>query len=321
MSDVDPDLEEVQDQVEETPVETDEDFDWQQFLEDYYSGPQAEGEPATVEPEESPPEPEESEDVTGSTEPTPPAPAPQFVEIAGRQIPISEADRVGALYDFIQQYPEQAAQFGSYLLGDMQLVPKSGPEGVTAAPPTTEQPPARTPLRDEDMEYLPPAVQERIRLLDEYEDRFDQIGRALTTYEDVARQQYEQVNAERARAAQGAINAGTEQFKTAYDLSDDEVQGLMEDASKMGVVAHLAQQYQDPVRAVSEALELAYLRNPDYRDREFARRQAEAEAQRKKDKKLGAISGAGGSVNRSTTPSTPEEKRAAMVREISEAMR
>lgn len=315
--------------TDNAPDGGDDEFDWQSFLEDYYSGPQEPDEPAEDSGEDLDPDPAaDVEELEGDVEPPSPAappqdtpPAPDYIDIAGRQVPTSAAEQLSNLYDFIDRYPEQAAQFSAYLNGQYDLVPR-GQGSAPAQPPEEEPPiPAPPPLRDEDLEYLPDPVRERIRAIDAAQERLDRMERAMGEYSQVAQLQYEQVQAERARAAQSAINAGTTAFREEYDLSEEDMTALQQDAAKLGVVERLAEEYNDPIRAVKETLELAYLRNPDYREREFARREQQLQDRRKKDKKLGAISGSGGSVTRSSTPSTPEERREAMVREIADAIR
>ena len=319
------------------PADAWQDEDWEKFLGEYYSGGQqaaeesAEEDETTATTEDSPqadsartadaassPEPSAgSDDVEAEGAGGDPAvapPAPDFIEIGSQRIPAEHAERVAAFWQWMNEYPEQAMEFMGYLNGEYTLTPAQQAAVEQAAAQAAAAPAEPKPRpEDEDWTFVPDSVKDAIAELDEIKGRFE-------TYDQwVARLEYEREQ-EAATAAVQAINMGVEKFREQYDVSDQDLEQLRIEAGRLGVADRLAQQYGDPVRAVAESLELAYLRNPTFRDRETARQVTQAQEDQQRQRKLGALGGSGSPPVRKTTPSTPEDRRTAMVREIREAV-
>jgi len=286
------------------------DFDWDSFANQYFSGSSA------VDDDDVEPEPEPEPELAPVAEQPE---RPSVIEVGGETIPVDEAEQLAALYRYVRDNPDQAMQFAGYLAGQYDLAPKDAQERQ----PEEQTPPAATPLpplSDEDLEYLPEPVRQRIQALDQVQTELAQFREEMGSYRQVAQVQYEQAMAQRAAAAQTAIDTGIERFRQGYEVDDTQLEQLIDDAAQLGLASTLTQQYNDPVRGVSEALELAYLRRPELRQQAMARQDLESRREQAKQRKLGALAGSGGAGGGSKAPSTPDEARTAMVSDIRAAL-
>lgn len=306
------------------PADAWQDEDWEKFLGEYYSGTSAgDSEAGTeeAEPTSGPSTPDEADDsvepepATATTQaPAPGAPETEYIEIGSQRIPAEHAERVAAFWEWMNTYPQQAMEFMGYLNGEYTLTPAQEAalaEAAGEAAAKVEAKPSRA--EDEDWTFVPESVKEAVGEL-------DGVKQKLETYDKwVQSLEYQQQQAAMEQAAQ-SVNMGIEQFRTDYDVSDEDLQVLRQEAASLGVADRLAQQYGDPARAVKESLEIAYLRNPAFRDRESARQQEAVRKDRERQSKLGSLGGSGSAPVAKSGPSTPEDRRTAMVRAIREAV-
>ncbi len=292
-----------------------EDFDWERFLaeqfhpdEEEQQQEQPEQPPVEGEEGQSSPEQEEPE---GEAPPPPAQPQPQLYTLGDRQLTKEQAESLVGLYDFIQQHPNEALAFMDVLEGRAQVV-----RGEAQSPsPSEASSPQFSPPAEEDWEFVPQSLRERMAKLDEMEQRF-------AAHEDFLRRQQEQQALAYAQQAAVAVEKGVEQFRSRYDVTDEDLEKIRNEAARLQLADRLLAEVGDPVRAVDEALEIALLRNPEFREREIARKQQEQLlADEKRQRKLSAIAGSSGSAPRDSKPSTREDINASMVDMVRAAMR
>jgi hypothetical protein len=295
------------------PVYGDEDFDFESWYEGYEK--QLSGD----EPAEKVEEPEEESDEPTAEEPTvggesgeesgPEPELPATIRIGQYDLTPEDAERLAATYKWMSDYPEEATKFAGYLSGAYEMYP-------VGTEPAPQEPEKRWDADDdENWAFVPDALKQKVSKLDELEERMAQYEQYLAVEQD------RYMAAARAQA-ESSVTSGIAKFREEYDITDTEVDQLRSEAAQLGVVPALNAQYNDPVRATYEALELAYLRNPDYRQREMDRKLQELQVDNKRQRKLASIGGQGGTApaKQPKVPSTPDEMREAMVRDIAEAI-
>lgn len=251
-------------------------------------------------------------DASGATTAPPAAADDAAPTYLGR--PRSDVEAALQAYDYFRSLPPQALQaVDAYLSGGYVLVPAaSAGEGAPATPPS----PAPTP---DDDDYLDPAVAKRINDLQSELQSLKQ-----TTQQQVQSQQQAQE-----QELLAAIDRASAEFSTSRQLSDAEREQVMETAARLGTMqTGMALYPTDYTRAVTHALDLAYLSRPEFQQREIDRRaQQQIEEQRalaERKSRAGAVTSAPGSVTKPTpTPPhkmTTQERDAAMSEEIAAAM-
>lgn len=307
------------------PQYGDDDFDFEAFFAEHFNHDVEEDSPEEYEPVPGEFDEDDFDDRTVGAEPPSPPEAgadgsdlevpPDVIRIGNAEIPADSAEQVATFWAWMNENPQQAVEFMGYLMGDYELAPKVAggrqPEGPLAAPGA---PTSTPPVPDEDWEYLPESVRQRLQHVDMLEQRIAQ-------HDELLRQQYAEQQAQQIQRVQSAIEQGVGSFRTKYDVDDDTLERLKTEAGRLGLAGTLAAQYGDQARGVAEALELAYLRDPALRERELARQTAELQQEREKQKKLASLGGSSAQAptRSASQPSTPEEVRAAMVDEIRRA--
>lgn len=232
--------------------------------------------------------------------------------------PRSDIEAALQTYDWAKNLPPAALQgIDAYLSGAYVLVPADQAEAVGNASPSASAAPS-----DDNRDFLDdvdPDVAKRFR---EQQARLDALE--ATTAAQITQQQNEQ----QATLLQ-AIEVGGQEFGQTKELDKAELDRLMDSAARMATLTVGMQLYpSDPKRAVIHALDLAYLSDPDFRQREIDRRAAEQnEANRDlaaRKRRAGSVTSAGGSVPKPTpTPPskmTAPERDAAIADEIAQAM-
>lgn len=281
---------------------------------------EAAGAPASTGQEGTEAQPPVSTTPVPSTPPEgsePPPPDDGITEFLGR--PRSEIEQALQMHDWARSLPPEALQgIDAYLSGQYVLVPADQVAGGGAPTPATTT--TTTPSSTDDfLDDVDPDVARRFR---EQQERLDALE--AQTQATVQSQQQQQQD-----ALLHAIEVGGEEFKTAKNLTDDDLQRVMDSAAKAATLTVGMQLYRsDPKRAVIHALDLAYLSDPDFRQREIDRRAAEQnEANRalaERKRRAGSVTSAGGSVPKPTpTPPskmTAPERDAAMAAEVAAAM-
>jgi hypothetical protein len=250
-------------------------------------------------------------DVEGQQPPAeePPAEGPRRVAVLDREFDEHDARALVEFYDWVRQNPQQAMAIDSYLRGEAQLVPQGYQQSQPQQAPQQQQAPPE-PEHD-DLEDLDPALRDRLRRIDELEQRI---------------QQYEQVSVQERQAqyqqqVAAAVQRGGQSAQQKYGLTEEEAQELLGEAAALNIVGPLAAQRGDPVVAVEEALEIAYWRSPKFREHALTKMAQQEAESAKRQRKASALSGGSGSVPRNQgAPSNPTDRRSAMVNEISQAL-
>ena len=236
-----------------------------------------------------------------------------YIDIAGTQIPESEAERVARFWDWMNQNPDQAMDFVGYMVGDYELVPRgTAPQQQGYFQP----PPQREDIDDEDWDLLPDSVQKQLKKIGDLEETLH--------YQQDAIAWQQQVETQRSQAqASSHVELAKNQFATRYDLDAATMSETVETAARLNVVPALMAETQDPIAAVYRALEISYSQSETGRERELNRRLVEADTHKQRQRKMAAVGGTGGNVPRTTEnlPNTKEGRRDAMVNEIAAAIR
>jgi hypothetical protein len=125
------------------------------------------------------------------------------------------------------------------------------------------------------------------------------------------------------------VDAVVTEFATSRQLSDDERTALVGRALQSGMVPALNQRLNNPAESVRQALDYHYWTDETLRNRATAA-QAQATAdsivaaraeQVRKEQQMTALAGSGGSAPRQTLPpSTPQQRREAIVAELAQAI-
>lgn len=325
-------------QPELPPAPSDDDFDWEQALSELLSpadAPPDEGVDATQDDSGDVPGTdaavEDAEVDGGATDAAsggsgePPAAGRSDLAAAADQIDLgngvtmsrAEVEQIANLRLWMQQYPDQTEQFIGVLTGQYDVVPRG-------QQPEPEPESTLPPLDDEDLSYLPPAVQARLRAIDEMEARLREQQQAVhRTSSEVEQYQQQQAAAAAAAAYSQAVEVGLATFRDSHpDLTDDDIITIRQEAAQLGIASRIAEQTGDPVRAVNESMEIAFLRSPEFRQRELDALQQQVAQEAQRRRKIDAVAGNSGSAPRTTrAPSTPEERMAAMVEELRAATR
>jgi hypothetical protein len=229
-----------------------------------------------------------------------PQPAAAGLTVGDRTLTSEQAEQALAVYDWASQLtPQHMQAINALLSGQYRLEPVDAPAAQAAQP---------EPQVEDDLDELEPAVAQRIRDL---EARLE----AVTATQD---------NGEQERIT-AALQHGAQQFAAEYKLEPAEMerleQAIVQYQSLTGHIRYTG----DYAAGMRSALEQAYWADPELRSRalnaqivEQAAKDAETRQQTSaKKRKAGSLSGSGGSVPRTApVPSTPQDKRAAMVAEI-----
>lgn len=256
-------------------------------LEDPPPGGEVEGESPPSQPPAAPPAEEDSLDF-GSWESA-------GQEYRDYRLPRSEARQIAEFREWVRAHPEQAFAISQYLAGQYKLEPVAPPAPASAVGETA--PP-------EEEEEVPP----RVRQLEE---------RLARTESELQNQQ--------AVMARTALTRGQAAFAQDHGLAPADLEKVAARAQELNVLPGIAEQLKregkaDAVEAVKRTLEAAFWSMPEMREREVERARQQQKEQQAKGRKLAGISGTSGSVPREKPPSTPDEKRLAMIAEVAAAM-
>lgn len=263
---------------------------------------------------------------TGSTggsdegsEPPPPPPAP-YVTVGDREFSESDIRQAVQIRDWATSLSDpQREAIDALFSGQYQLVPvgEQAPGGnpTGQGAPSPGGAPANVPpeIPAEEWEELPESF--RTQFLD-MQQRVNSLAQGDL---EVRRQQVIE-----------NLNSGVQTFMQRHNLDEATVTPIQEQLAAMGVMPGYVQAANgDYTKAMDMALEAVYWSDPNYRKAEIDRQaaeQVEVERERAKtdatrQRKAGALSGSSGSVPREKSgPMTPADRKAAMAREIGEAM-
>jgi hypothetical protein len=255
-----------------------------------------------AEPEQAPleaPAPTEGEPgALAEAEPGAAPPEAEF-EFEGRRIPRGDALAILEFHEWARANPQHVAAISAVLEGRAQIVPleQQPPEASAASPAAA---------RASDEDELDPAVRRELEALR------GEIGtlRSRTMEE------------ERAQAL-GAIEQASRTFAARYSLAEADVLKVQDALGQLRILpSFVARLGGDRIRGTEEALEVAYLSMPEFREREVERRMKLHEESQRRQRKASKLSGSSGSVPR--TPSAPRSEAeidAAILAELEQAMR
>ncbi len=189
--------------------------------------------------------------------------------------------------------------------------------------PTTQPGPApssATAPVDDGEDWLDPRAAQEIQRLRE---EIDGVKKSLTP---VVETQQQSQQAQIMAAIEGAAATYAEE----RNLTPDEMQRLEQAVSQSGIYPSLYQRARgDAAKAMRESLDTIFYTTAEFRDREVkaqvdAQLQQLSQSQRdeqEKQRQMSALSSTGGTVpRREPRPSTPQDRKQAMVEEISRAM-
>lgn len=251
----------------------------------------------TDEDEDQTDEGEGSGDTEGSTAPPPVT----NITIGERELPEDHVQNLLEFYDWARANPQAIAVFDAYLAGEVEMVQKG-----------QKQEPEPEPEPEPDLEELisDPVLRREFENLRSWRREAEQQLQALNaTREDEQRVQM-----------QNAISDGTARFRDQYGLDDEQIRNLTAMVANGNVLGALVQQQGANADSVFSAFETAYWSTPEYREREVFRRMATDRQAKQRQRKAAALGGSSGSVPRTKDPKSPEERRAAMVADIRQAM-
>lgn len=252
-------------------------------------------------------EQEVAEEPQATAEGDVPPPLPDYVEIAGTQVP---ADKAKALADF-WTWSQNEGQAWLYTLNELQ---QRGidPRTLLDGPPTRPEVPQVPEAPPEPDVYVDPSVQAAVQ-------------QAIQPLQS----ELERLRAEEAQrhmaTIQATANAASERFAQEHGMSTTEAWSLLQRAGNtMNFQAFVTDpatgQQRDQVSAITAAMEAAMWTDPAYKQRELDRIASEHTDRQKKNRKLAAVGGTSGSIPQKPQPTTAEERESWAVEQISEAM-
>ena len=269
--------------------------------------------PPTEPPDGAPSEPE-SDEGTGTLPPS----GSDFYEVDGESIPRSQLEAAARFQRHLAQDANLQQVIRAYLTGDGTAVASGGSSVPPGAPPATA--PAPAPVIPEGLDLEDPSIRALYGVLQQQQQQLEMFQRGLNVTASQQTRSFQQ-------QAQSQWATASESFAKDHDLGPDDIKLLGEVAARLNVLPSLMQPFDpvsgmptnpDAIHAFKEALEIAYYKIPEYRDRAFRKSVETMQSQAKKQKLLGAVGGSSGSVSRTQTPPSPgtRESKQEMVREV-----
>lgn len=235
--------------------------------------------------------------------------------------PRSDIEAALQTYDWARGLPPDALSgIDAFLSGDYVLVPRSQVEagGVSSSAPASTG--GQTPSSvDDDLDDLDPAAAARLRTM---QQEIDSLRQATQSQVQASQTQREQ-------DLLAAIDRGGAAFAASHDLTTEELERVYNTAARLSTIqTGMQANPNDMDKAVSHALDLAYLSDADFRQREIDRLSTKkVEEQRvlaERKARAGAVTASSGSITKPspTPPSqmTGPERDKAIADEIAAAM-
>lgn len=251
----------------------------------------------------------------------PPPPAQPYVTLGERQFTEAEIQQAVQIRDWATSLtPDQQRSVDALFSGQYQLVPvgetpkpEPSPSGTTPGTTPGITPGAPSDIPAEEWEELPESFRQQFVAMQERVN-------ALAQGDMEARRQQ----------VVESLSSGAQTFMQRHGLDEGGVQVIQDRLASLGVMPGYVQAANgDYARAMDMALEAVYWSDENFRQAEIERQaaaQVEAERERaradaQRQRKAGALSGSSGSVPRERSgPLTPADRKAAMTREVAEAM-
>lgn len=195
-------------------------------------------------------------------------------------------------------------------------------------PPATESPaplpPAGAPTTPPDLDLDDPV---QARLWQEIQDTRARLGE-LSQQQQQA-QQFVQSQTEASSTA--LIDRAKASFIQQHNFTSEDMTEVENVAARLNVLPSLLNAVDpvtgvprkvDPLQALETAFDLAVWQIPRLRDQQIAEFQAQARQDNKRKKKLTSLGGSSGNVPRQTNevPNSPQERRAAMIKEVGDML-
>lgn len=234
----------------------------------------------------------------GQPGPPPPAaaPTPSRVKLTDDlELPPDHAQVLADFYKWLQANPQQAALIDAYLSGQAEIVRREQPQAPEPQP--APQPKAQ----DEQKEPPSPELAE-----------LEQLRQKIAQLEQI---QYR----EQMQTAHAAVVEGQQRFAKRMGLTDEELEKVSQVAAAIGSLPHFVQAAGDMITGVEQALENAFWTIPEMREKAISQMLSSPDLARQR--RAASISGSGGSAPRQSPPTTPEDRRKAMIDEITQALR
>jgi hypothetical protein len=255
---------------------------------------------APPEPEPAPAQPAEPQEPE-----TPPEPPP---EPQSRQP--WKFDDLGVTID--EQVARQYALFEHRLRTDPEFAQRVlqalEPQPVAPAPPT---PPATPEPELPDFDYSDPAVKY-------LHDQMQAMRQELEAARAELNGHSQYIQTTQAQSAQSMVDTAVRNFQTRTGFSDADMAEIRQFAGTRVALGPEAQT--DPIGAVENALEVARWSIPRFREQALGQTQTQMVEDRKRQKKLAAVTGNSGAAPRTPPePRTPTERKQAMKAAIREA--
>lgn len=150
-----------------------------------------------------------------------------------------------------------------------------------------------------------------------YAEMVDQREALITRAQADAQAQQQQIISQ--------IAAASEEFQTQHSLTDGDIQKLHNIVAQSRVMPGLMQSFGDAKRAMAEALEFAFYRDPEFRTKiinaEVESRATKAENHGQRKRRAASVTGTGGNAASRTAPppKTADDRWAAVRTELAEA--
>jgi len=297
------------------PVEAEEDDDFAALVAEFesrYETVEEDEEIAPAQEEEVPSETHSAEEEP-QTSPESGQQEDSRIELMGREWEREQVEGLVEFYDWMAANPQAALDIDRYARGQARIAPLEDP----AAPqPQVQQVQPPEPVDDSIYDDIDPAIAAKLRKIDELSASTQEIQERQQQAEQA---QVQQVSQERMSQAQQAVRVGADNFATRMGLDPDTIQALQDEAAELEILPGLARQKGDFVAAVEESLEIAYWRNPKYRDQAIEARVNEQAQERKRTSKANALTGSSGSAPREAPQfdlATEDGRRKAMVADL-----
>lgn len=210
--------------------------------------------------------------------------------------------------DLQNMTPQQRAAVEQALYGQAQA-------GIAPTPPGT--PPAATDPWDETID--PTIIDQRVQ------QYLAPVQQELQQTRAMLQQQAQESAAQAQARIVQEIEAGREAIQKQYNLTDEDTERFVGAVADTGIFNGFYSKHQNGTEAMKAAMEHALWADPGFRYVQQQRAQMSARVQEADDsqrrRKAGALAGGGGTVPRDEpVPTTPADRKAAMVTELQQAM-
>lgn len=232
---------------------------------------------------------------------------PETIEVAGQKLSLSDIEELVRLKSFLDDDTAATIRQSSEAVRQSQLRTPAVPQSQFVEP----TPPEGLDLEDPNVKVLWENQVQMARVLDA--QRQEMLSRQ---HSDIA----------------GEVERAVTDWEAKYKLDDKTLADLREAAARTGIAAAMSTpidqggQGKSVYEGINAAMESAFWSNPTLRSQYLLAQEDAAQstktAQRNKTNKLSALSGRGSSPAKTKAPSamTKEERQAAVIAELTEAM-